>query len=153
PIPYRPRTAKLWRANVHNAAICGVCPGYGACLASLARSLASASRSRSPRAAPAGPTTVTSIPLAASIADTRADEPITLISKRTSRASMAVRSAPLPSPAVGYGAEAVAVVDVLAELGDAVGGRPGGDIDPVERNRRHQLGVLALAVADHLVDL
>ena len=35
-----------------------------------------------------------------------------------------------------HAAEAVAVVDVVAELDDAVGGRPGRDVDPVDGDRR-----------------
>ena len=40
-----------------------------------------------------------------------------------------------PREVAANGAEPVAVVDVLAELHDAVGRGPGGDIDPVERHR------------------
>src|SRR5262245_39521155 len=57
------------------------------------------------------------------------------------------------SPARGVLAEAVAVVDVLAELDDVVGRGPGRDIDPVERHRLGHARVLALARLDDLVDL
>ena len=51
------------------------------------------------------------------------------------------------------GARAVALIDVGAELNDAVGRGPGGDIDPIDVDRRRQLDVEPLAGADHLVDL
>ena len=50
-------------------------------------------------------------------------------------------------------ADTVLLVDVVAELGEAVGRGPSGDVDPVDRHRLGQLGVNALAGLDGLVDL
>src|SRR4051794_18501129 len=50
-------------------------------------------------------------------------------------------------------AEAVAVVDVVAELDEAVRGRPGGDVGPVDVNRLRQLAVDALAGLDRRLDV
>src|SRR5208282_5536834 len=51
------------------------------------------------------------------------------------------------------GARAVALIDVGAELNDAVGRRPRGDVDPIDVDWRRQLDVEALSGPDDLVDL
>src|ERR1700689_2532796 len=48
---------------------------------------------------------------------------------------------------------AVALINVRTELNDAVRRRPGGNIDPVEIHWLGELHVLAVARADHSVDL
>src|ERR1700722_5495069 len=53
-------------------------------------------------------------------------------------------SAVSPAPPRRLG-DPVAVIDIVAELDHASGGRPGRDIDPVQRQRLGDLGVLALA--------
>src|ERR1700733_7807434 len=50
-------------------------------------------------------------------------------------------------------AHAVAVVDVVAELHDAIRRCPGRHVNPVKRQRLCHLGILALAGFDHVVDL
>ena len=66
-----------------------------------------------------------------------ADHALDRAVRNEGRAGGAERAEDKPSRAAGrrHRAEPVAVVDVLAELGDAVGRRPGGDIDPIERHR------------------
>ena len=60
-----------------------------------------------------------------------------------------MKSWPFPHPTplhrIDLAAKAVAVVDVVAELHDAVGRRPRRDIDPVQRHGLCNLGILALA--------
>src|SRR4051812_31047158 len=52
----------------------------------------------------------------------------------------------------GSRVQSIAIVNVVAELDDAVRGRPSGDVDPVQRHRRLELRILALARLDHVVD-
>ena len=53
----------------------------------------------------------------------------------------------------GEFAGAVLAVDVVAELHEAVGGAPAGDVAPVDRNRLRHLGVDALAGLEGGVEL
>src|SRR5712691_11880059 len=53
----------------------------------------------------------------------------------------------------GVGPEPIAVVDVLAEPHDAVGGRPCRDIDPMQRHRRREADIPSLPASEHLIDM
>src|SRR5262245_10538633 len=48
---------------------------------------------------------------------------------------------------------AILVVDVVAELDETFGCRPGGDVGPVDRKLLHRLRIQTLARADDVVDV
>src|SRR5262249_49597315 len=66
------------------------------------------------------------------------------------RASIAGSSSACPRR---RGPEGVAAINILAELHDAIRHGPGGNVDPMERHRSRQPGVLPIAGADDVVDL
>src|SRR5207237_615283 len=49
--------------------------------------------------------------------------------------------------------EAVALINILAELGETLGRGPGCNINPVYRNLGRKLGIHTLAGADDFVDM
>src|SRR5690349_5273244 len=57
------------------------------------------------------------------------------------------------SASAGAATNAIAAINIVAELDDAIRSRPGRHIDPVERHRLRQPRILAITGTDHVIDL